>query len=531
MEAISIATSVTGSPCFEVLTAYRPPRRDQFADTHHLEQLERFSSRPNIVIMSDFNAPGMNWNTLQASGPKSTFGTVCWTKHEKRASRNMSDDCLLVKLHIPLGDLGNSELLVEDGILYFSAPPYYLRLELPGDVLEAEDHIKLELEKGDLLVTLTKATPGDFFRDLDLLSKFIIKPTKTDQSPLKCGIKMLDTSVEKEPEDHKYEWFNRLEKSEDEESSFIQLVSYSYGFANSKQGLFTSKEELSLPIDLPDPDHCPPSKRRTLQLRSVQDHFSPEHYIADFCEPEAAAAALSEVVPWMCQQKCETDEQTEGAPRPPLTDDHRHRLIVLADHRLPLLPPVTSCQAGELDRTYLYLGLLDLLLAFTHDFCVREGDGNSESAWVIVKLASTLSWLEVFTDLPTLIQTFYARALSFPLVRNWSLCRKVQSCVASLLQSPEVKSWCLYILLEIRHMLVEYPGYYIFIDLFLDDYIVWLQTAASLTVLRDLGEHLAAYKMKKGYVDLPLRELERLSADIIESERLASELGAVTLAP
>uniref|UniRef100_A0A0X3P0Y7 Protein SHQ1 homolog n=1 Tax=Schistocephalus solidus TaxID=70667 RepID=A0A0X3P0Y7_SCHSO len=308
---------------------------------------------------------------------------------------SQSDVHLLIKLHIPLGDLGNSELLVEDGILYFTAPPYYLRLELPGDVLETDDHIQFKLENSDLFVTLTKAEPGQIFKDLDLLSKFIIKPTKTDPSAMKGGIKMLDASVEKEPEEHKYEWFNGLKTSEDEESSFIQLGSYSYGFANSKQGLFTSKEELSLPIDLPDPDHCPPNRRRSLQLNSVRDHFSPEHYIADFCEPEASAAALSAVVPWMCQQKRETDEHPEGALRPPLTDEHRHRLIVLADHRLPLLPPVNSSSADELDRTYLYLGLLDLLLAFTHDFCAREGDENTESAWVIVKLASTLSWLEV----------------------------------------------------------------------------------------------------------------------------------------
>nr|VZI28914.1 unnamed protein product [Spirometra erinaceieuropaei] len=35
--------------------------------------MDKFSSRPNIMIMGDFNAPGTNWNTLQASGPKSAF--------------------------------------------------------------------------------------------------------------------------------------------------------------------------------------------------------------------------------------------------------------------------------------------------------------------------------------------------------------------------------------------------------------------------------------------------------------------------
>nr|VZI45236.1 unnamed protein product [Spirometra erinaceieuropaei] len=65
-EAIWLTIKDTGSPCLDVLTVYRPPRTDRIADTQLLEQLEKFSSRPNIMIMGDFNAPGTNWNTLQA---------------------------------------------------------------------------------------------------------------------------------------------------------------------------------------------------------------------------------------------------------------------------------------------------------------------------------------------------------------------------------------------------------------------------------------------------------------------------------
>ncbi|BHF66482.1 hypothetical protein SprV_0200949900 [Sparganum proliferum] len=72
-EAIWLTIKAIGSPCLDVLTVYRPPRTDQIADTQLLEQLEKFSSRPNIMIMGDFNAPGINWNTLQASGPKTAF--------------------------------------------------------------------------------------------------------------------------------------------------------------------------------------------------------------------------------------------------------------------------------------------------------------------------------------------------------------------------------------------------------------------------------------------------------------------------
>nr|VZI24506.1 unnamed protein product [Spirometra erinaceieuropaei] len=88
-EAIWLAIKATGSPCLDVLTVYRPPRTDRIADTQLLEQLEKFSSRPNTMIMGDFNAPGTNWNNLQASGPKSAFDyrllsktlNACLTQH------------------------------------------------------------------------------------------------------------------------------------------------------------------------------------------------------------------------------------------------------------------------------------------------------------------------------------------------------------------------------------------------------------------------------------------------------------------
>nr|VZI51808.1 unnamed protein product [Spirometra erinaceieuropaei] len=65
-EAIWLTIKVTGSPCLDILTVYRPPRTAQTAGTQISEQLEKFSSRPNIMIMGDVNAPGTNWNTLQA---------------------------------------------------------------------------------------------------------------------------------------------------------------------------------------------------------------------------------------------------------------------------------------------------------------------------------------------------------------------------------------------------------------------------------------------------------------------------------
>ncbi len=113
------------------------------------------------------------------------------------------------------------------------------------------------------------------------------------------------------------------------------------------------------------------------------------NYRADHCEPQTAEQALTYVPPWL----------DSTIDRPDFNDDHRHRLTVLSTHTLPLLPPADvlteSASSVEDSRAFLYMGLVDLLLAFTHDLRVREGEDNPESAWMISKLATTLSWLEV----------------------------------------------------------------------------------------------------------------------------------------
>lgn len=123
-------------------------------------------------------------------------------------------------------------------------------------------------------------------------------------------------------------------------------------------------------------------------------HFNIECYLllrADFFEEEASAPALNQSIPWV--------SDLQG--RPKFADDHRHRLTVLATHALPLLPPIPS-DVHSLEgmrpqdtRASIYLGLVDMLLAYAYDYRVTGGEHNCESGWTIMKLAATLSWLEV----------------------------------------------------------------------------------------------------------------------------------------
>ncbi|BHF62528.1 hypothetical protein SprV_0200551000 [Sparganum proliferum] len=72
-EAIWLSIKVPSSPSLDVLTVYRPPRRDNMADARLLEELEKFATRPDILIMGDFNAPHIDWSSTHANSSEQTF--------------------------------------------------------------------------------------------------------------------------------------------------------------------------------------------------------------------------------------------------------------------------------------------------------------------------------------------------------------------------------------------------------------------------------------------------------------------------
>ncbi|BHF78051.1 hypothetical protein SprV_0602116100 [Sparganum proliferum] len=72
-EAIWLSIKVPSSPSLDVLTVYRTPRRDNMADARLLEELEKFATRPDILIMGDFNAPHIDWSSTHANSSEQTF--------------------------------------------------------------------------------------------------------------------------------------------------------------------------------------------------------------------------------------------------------------------------------------------------------------------------------------------------------------------------------------------------------------------------------------------------------------------------
>nr|VZI46516.1 unnamed protein product [Spirometra erinaceieuropaei] len=68
-----LSIKVPSSPSLNVLTIYRPPRRDNMTEVRLLKELEKFATRPDILIMGDFNAPHIDWSLTHANSSEQTF--------------------------------------------------------------------------------------------------------------------------------------------------------------------------------------------------------------------------------------------------------------------------------------------------------------------------------------------------------------------------------------------------------------------------------------------------------------------------
>ncbi|VDN11383.1 unnamed protein product [Dibothriocephalus latus] len=75
---------------------YGPPRSDSEAGAGLLEELARLPARPDVLVVEDFNAPLVEWNSTNARGPEQAFNrrllaltlSSCLIQHVLYPTRN-----------------------------------------------------------------------------------------------------------------------------------------------------------------------------------------------------------------------------------------------------------------------------------------------------------------------------------------------------------------------------------------------------------------------------------------------------------
>lgn len=278
-----------------------------------------------------------------------------------------------------------------------------------------------------------------------------------------------------------------------EEEKFTDEVStiYGYGYGWKRHGvLLKFQEDVGELFDLKQPDVVPIEERIELCRDFDKQHFKQEHYLADLFEPDEQ---------FLASMNFEIDAKTLA-----FNDLDREQLKNLQIRQLDGF----GLKAVQQQISY---SLLDLVCAYLYDLRTTDGEHSVESGWTIKKLSPSLSFLVQWPDVGAAVVGFLRRSLVFPIYRNWRLSLKVLDDVELVLETGRVA--VLKCLLEIRRIFNSSSGdcYYLFNQLFLDDFCLWIQSADELIIdnLKDRLK-LARKKVEKECLgfDLDCLELE-----------------------
>ncbi|XP_012379789.1 protein SHQ1 homolog isoform X2 [Dasypus novemcinctus] len=208
-------------------------------------------------------------------------------------------DFLIVAIRVPYARVSEFDVYFEGVDFKFYAKPYFLRLNLPGRIVEnGSEQGSYDADKGIFTIRLPKETPGQHFEGLNMLTALLAPRKSRTAKPLVEEIGASEVSEEgAEDDDEEFDW--QIEQSPYEEVSESALNPQCfYGFGNLRSGVFQRlQDELSEVIDIKDPDFTCAAERRQKRLAAELAKFDPDHYLADFFEDEAVERVLK-YNPW-----------------------------------------------------------------------------------------------------------------------------------------------------------------------------------------------------------------------------------------
>uniref|UniRef100_A0A8C0EB59 Protein SHQ1 homolog n=1 Tax=Balaenoptera musculus TaxID=9771 RepID=A0A8C0EB59_BALMU len=430
-------------------------------------------------------------------------------------------DFLTVAIRVPYSRVSEFDVYFEGVDFKFYAKPYFLRLTLPGRIVEnGSEQGSYAADKGIFTIRLPKETPGQHFEGLNMLTALLAPRKSRTAKPLVEEIGASEVSEEGvEDDDEEFDW--EIEQSPYEEVPESTLnPECRYGFGNLRSGVFQRlQDELSDVIDLKDPDFTPAAERRQKRLAAELAKFDPDHYLADFFEDEAVKQVL-EYSPWwidlyskMMASLGKSQEQENLAALVSFSEEEKYQLRKFVNKSYLL--DKRACRQ-------VYYSLIDILLAYCYEIRVTEGEKHVESAWNIRKLSPTLCWFETWTNVHEILVSFGRRVLCYPLYRHFKLVMQAYRDTIKMLQLG--KSAVLKCLLDIHKIFQENDPAYILNDLYISDYCVWIQKAKSRK-LAALAEALKKASPSKAQLGLELQELEA-AALLVQEEEAASKAGA-----
>ncbi|XP_035007936.2 protein SHQ1 homolog [Hippoglossus stenolepis] len=430
---------------------------------------------------------------------------------------------LILSIRVPYTRTSEFDLYIDGSDFKFYAKPYFLRLTLPGRIVEdGREKAKFDIDKGLFTLRVPKETSGENFEGLQMLTSLLAPKGSRSAKPLVedlssgCSESVGDVEEEEEDDDEEEEFDWQVEQEAYTESSEEELrAQQKYGFANQRSGVFARlQEELSDLIDIKNPEGTTAAERRQARLEAEASAFSPDHYLADLFEDDEIKGLLK-FKPWWTKLSPSTVQDGEAAVS--FTDDEKEQLRKFTNRSFLL---------DKTSRHQAWLGLADVLLAYCYEVRSTDGEHNVESPWTIRKLSGTLCWLETYGSFQEVLVSFGRRALSYPLHRHFALVSAALRDTTKIFQSG--RACVLKCLLDIHKVFRENEPAYILNDLYITDYCIWIQRVKSKKVT-SFAAMLQKASLRKKDLELELEELEEAAtmvAEEDEDEQEAEEQGA-----
>ncbi|XP_043098092.1 protein SHQ1 homolog [Puntigrus tetrazona] len=413
-------------------------------------------------------------------------------------------------IRVPYTRTSEFDIYIQGEDFKFYAKPYFLRLTLPGRIVEdGREKASFDIDKGLFTLRVPKEIAGQHFEGLEMLTSLLAPKGSRSAKPLVEDAEACGGGCEEEDEEEEFDW--QIEQTVYTETPAETLKEYhKYGFGNLRSGVFTRlQEELNEVIDVKDPDNTAPELRRRNRLDAETTIFCTDHYMVNLFEDEEEIRNLLKFKPWW--RKLSPDSSTDSDTSITFTEEEKEQMRKFTNR---------SYLLDKKARFHTWLGLVDIILAYVYDVRTTEGEHNVESAWTVRKLSGTLSWLETYHSVQDVLVSFGRRTLCYPLFRHFSLITKAVKDVACIFQSG--KACVLKCLLTIHKIFRENDPAYILNDLYITDYCIWIQRVKSKHVLA-LAESLHNATLQKNSLDLELEILEQAAELALKEEEEVEE--------
>ncbi|RXN03855.1 SHQ1-like protein [Labeo rohita] len=385
-------------------------------------------------------------------------------------------DFLTVVIRVPYTRTSEFDIYIQGEDLKFYAKPYFLRLTLPGRIVEdGREKASFDINKGLFTLHVPKETAGQHFEGLEMLTSLLAPKGSRSAKPLVEDTEACGGGCEEEHEEDEFDW--QIEQEVYTETPAETLKEYhKYGFGNLRSGVFTRlQEELNEVTDVKDPDNTAPELRRRNRLDAETTVFCADHYLVNLYEDEEEIRNLLKFKPWW--RELSPDPSAHSETSITFTDEEKEQMRKFTNR---------SYLLDKKARFHVWLGLVDIILAYVYDVRTTEGEHNT-----VPRISSEA--------------TAHGRVgLDHQEAQWYSQLAGGKACVLKCL-------------LAIHKIFRENDPAYILNDLYITDYCIWIQRVKSKHVL-ELAESLHKAKLQKNNLDLELDILEQAAELAVKEE-------------